>query len=75
MTSINETERVRAVLAQHKDAIMKEPNATGVGIGKGADGKPAIVVYLKAPPAAPGPASLDGVPVQYVVTGAIKPLN
>ena len=69
-------ETVRAVLGRHRDAIMARRGVTGVGIGAGAEpGTLAIVVYLdKAVGTANHtlPSSLEGVPVRYVVTGAIR---
>ncbi len=75
MTSPSDTEPVREVLARHKTRLMAMPEVQGVGMGADPGGKPAIVIYLKKHLPEPGPASLDGVPVQYVVTGKIEPLK
>lgn len=77
MSKDEQLEQIRAVLARHKTELLALPDVTGVGIGAGeGEAQYAIVVYLQSNKAAsPGPSMLEGVPVNYVVTGTIKPLT
>ena len=75
MSGGDELEHVRDVLSRHRDTLMALPGVTGTGIGASVDGQGyAIVVYMEAPTIElPGPEDIEGVTVQYKVTGAIRP--
>ena len=77
MNGVNELEHVREVLARHRETLMALPGATGTGIGASASGSGyVIVVYLVGPAnGLPGPEELEGVAVQYTVTGAFSQQN
>ena len=63
------------VVAAHRDAWMKRPEVTGVGIGR-CEGEPCIVLYLLRRTdelEASLPASVEGHPVRLEVTGRIEP--
>lgn len=62
--------------ARHQERLLAIRGVTGVGVGRDADGRPAIRVYLSAPGRrAAVPARLDGVPVAVRVTGAFRALG
>ncbi|MCG6968398.1 MAG: hypothetical protein LJE85_01395 [Gammaproteobacteria bacterium] len=61
--------------AKHADRLLALPGVVSVGIGKDADGQPAIIVGLdKARPTTESeiPATLDNYPVVVNVVGTIK---
>jgi hypothetical protein len=66
---------VKEVLQRHKAELLARPGVVGVGIGKSESDNPTyvIVVYLRS---AQGPAmdpfQLEGVSVQFEVTGDFK---
>jgi hypothetical protein len=67
-----ELETVRDVLNRHRTEIETQYRAVGTAIGKGAGGQPkyVIVVYLKSGNDKPKqPVSIDGVPLDFKVTG------
>lgn len=73
----SETTNVRpeAVLTRHAGELMRMKGVMSVGIGRGDDGKTAIIVGLSGESAeARGalPDFLDGVPVVVKVTGSIE---
>ena len=73
----SETSNVRpeAVLTRHAGELMRMKGVMSVGIGRGDDGKTAIIVGLSGESAeARGavPDFLDGVPVVVKVTGSIE---
>ena len=73
----SETPNVRpeAVLTRHAGELMRMKGVMSVGIGRGDDGKTAIIVGLSGESAeARGavPDFLDGVPVVVKVTGSIE---
>ncbi len=75
MTDAGDLERVRRVLAQRKAEIMRTYRAVGVGIGKRRPGDAyhVITVYLESrADLPPEPASIDGVPLKFEVTGPIQ---
>jgi len=66
---------VTAVLDRHRDAIVRDFGAIGSGVGKRRldDAEYVIVVYLREPRAHPAePVSIEGIPVEFVVTGEIR---
>lgn len=68
-------ERVREVLARHREELLAAPGAVGVGIGKKSpdDEEHVIVVFLESEPVEdPAPAAIEDVPVIYRVTGHIN---
>jgi hypothetical protein len=71
-------EHVRGILERHKSEILRKYRAVGVGIGqsKSVNRSHVIVVYLRSPEdQPPDPVALEGVPLQFEVTGEFKPLN
>ncbi len=64
---------VMAVQNKHTPALMEDPEVVGTGTGLTADGKPAVMVFLKSEAGKVRvPKTLDGVPVVPFVTGEIK---
>jgi hypothetical protein len=66
---------ISEVKAQHADALMALPGVVSVGIGKDANGHPAIIVGLdKTRPATESqiPDRLESYPVVIEVVGTIK---
>jgi hypothetical protein len=64
---------VRTVKRRHEDELMRLPGVVGVAIGQ-RDGEPVIVVYLRErAERTPGPDTIEGVPVDYLVTGEFTP--
>ena len=67
--------RLRAVIAakhRHERGLLDVAGVVGVGVGRGAAGKPVIEIYLEADsPSARAriPAQLETVPVRVIVTG------
>jgi hypothetical protein len=70
-------EQARAALERHKSNLMESFGATGIGIGKDeVDGGHVISVYLETGERFPSErVVVDGVPLRFVVTGPIKPLE
>lgn len=67
--------QVRAIKARHSDQLFAIPGVRGHGIGISPSGATDIQVYVEKDNAATRseiPHSIEGVPVQIVVTGAIK---
>lgn len=63
---------VAAVRQRHERALLATRGVTGVGMGPSRNGAEAILVYvLDEATARSLPASLEGVPVEAVVTGPI----
>lgn len=67
-------EGVREVLARHRGTIMARYEAVGVGVGKSESGSRfLIVVYLTSAGSAPSDeASIEGIPLKFVVTGRVR---
>jgi hypothetical protein len=66
---------VRQVLQEHREQIIRDYHAVGVGVGAkdGSSGEYAIVVYLKSERDVPSqPVTVDGVSIQFVVTGEFR---
>ena len=59
----------RETLERHREKLMRTYGAVGAGVGAGARGGYAIVLYLAAPRPLPDDASVDGVPLRFEVTG------
>lgn len=72
MDTDDDLKRIREALAAEKASLMALPEVQGVGIG-GKPGERKIVVYLTSSKAPRGPRELRGFPVEYVVTGPIRP--
>lgn len=77
-----QVQTVMAVQERHTESLMANPNVVGTAVGMTEDGKPAVLVMLKAeimPDAlakrAPLPTEIEGVPVVTLVTGEIKSLK
>jgi hypothetical protein len=71
-------EEVRAVLERNREALVRDYDAVGTGIGKvdPSSDRYVITVYLHSAGDAPAtPRSLEGVDVSFVVTGDIVPLR
>jgi len=71
----NGLDRAIAVQNAHTEELLKIQGVVGTGVGFGADGPPVIVIYTVAAGVAGLPSSLDGVPVDVVVTGMIVALT
>ncbi len=66
---------IQEVKAKHSDELMAQPGVVSVGIGKDAEGNPAIIVGLdRARPETEAeiPDSLEGYPVVTRVIGPIR---
>jgi hypothetical protein len=61
----------RKVLRRHRDDLVRTYGALGAGLGMDG-GDYVIVLYLETPRAVPEDASVDGVPLRFVVTGQIE---
>ena len=59
----------REALERHREKLMRTYGAVGAGVGAGASGGYAIVLYLAEPQPVPDDASVDGVPIRFEVTG------
>lgn len=66
----------RAVTAQerHADLLLATPGVVGAGVGLTADGGPTVKVFTTTPGVPNIPATLDGIPVEVIVTGVITAL-
>jgi hypothetical protein len=74
VTDTTHLDGVRQVFERRKGEILATYNAVGAGIGKEEDSY-TIVVYLATAKDRPEePASVEGVPLRFVVTGPIRPL-
>jgi hypothetical protein len=62
------------VLRSHRDRLLADHAATGVGVGVDDAQRPAIVVYL--PPGRPLPPAgeLEGVPLIFRTMAPLKPM-
>jgi hypothetical protein len=67
-------ERARAVLRAHRDRLLEEHAASGVGVGMDDDGQPAIIVYLPRGRALSARGEVDGVPLIFRPMGPLKPM-
>lgn len=70
-------DRVRAVKQRHEARWLALAGVTAVGIGRGADGDPQIVVSLAAESARIRreiPEEVEGVPVEIRVSGPLRAL-
>jgi hypothetical protein len=68
---------VKSVMEAHVDELMAIPGVAGVAIGELKDGRPCIqvlVVQGKEELRRKIPKTLEGYPVEIVVSGVIKPL-
>lgn len=75
MSEVRSQAFVSQVLDRRRDAIVRDFDAIGCAVGKQRlnDDEYVIVVYLRAPRAAPAePVSIEGIPVVFVVTGEIR---
>ncbi len=66
---------IKDVKAKHAARVMELPGVVSVGIGKGADGNPAIMIGIERESdevRASLPKELDGFPVEVQVIGPIK---
>jgi hypothetical protein len=73
-----ELQNVRNILSRHRKDIETRYRAEGTAIGKGSRGLPryVIVVYLKSESDKPElPASIEGVPLEFKVTGSLTLLD
>ena len=68
-------ERVKAVQERHTERLMALNGVVGTAIGSGQNGEPTVAVLLERPGVAGIAQTLDGVPVQVVVTGKIFALS
>lgn len=67
----------QAIAAQqrHTPELMARPGVVGTAVGLTAAGQPAVLVLTEGPAVAGIPRTLDGVPVEVHVTGAISALG
>ncbi len=77
-----QVQAVMAVQERHTESLMANPNVVGTAVGMTEDGKPAILLMLKAEikldafeKQAPLPTEIEGMPVITLVTGEIKSLK
>jgi len=66
---------VQEVKARHEARLMREPGVVAVGVGRGADGMPAIVVSLdreRPETRARIPQALEGYAVRVDVIGPVR---
>lgn len=68
-------EHVKAVQERHAERLMELKGVVGTAIGAGQNDEPTITVLLEKPGVAGIPQTLEGVPVQVVVTGKIFALS
>lgn len=68
----DELKRIREALAAEKASLLALSEVQGVGIG-GKPGERKIVVYLTESTKTILPRVLRGFPVEYVVTGPLRP--
>ena len=71
----NMTETIQEVKARHQEQLMSLPGVVSVGIGKDAQGDPAIIVGLdgkRYQSAAQIPETLEGYPVVSRNTGPVR---
>ena len=70
---------INVVLAEHDDRLLKIPGVVGVYVGLLPDGKTTCLKVMlserKSPEEQPIPASIEGYPVVYEVTGELRPLG
>lgn len=59
-----------AVQERHTAALLNAPGIVGTGVGLNPQGVPVIRLYVQAPGVG-APASLEGIPVERVITGQI----
>jgi hypothetical protein len=67
---------IQEVKAKHASRLMEQPGVISVGVGRDAEGKPAIIIGLDGPrprTVAALPKSLEGFPVIPQVIGGVKP--
>jgi hypothetical protein len=78
MTDSQDLNYVRLVRQRYQEEILTRYHAVGMGIGRQSppgDGY-AIVVYLQSRQDLPeSPIKVEGVPLQFEVTGVIEPLS
>jgi hypothetical protein len=72
--SDNAFERVKAVQEQHTGELMAQAGVIGTAIGLDDQGEAAVLVLLENAGVGGIPETLDGVPVQPIVTGKIEAL-
>jgi hypothetical protein len=73
MADPKDQEAVRRVHELHREEIVRRYQAAGTGVGRVRD-EFVIVVYLKSAKDRPQePATVEGVPLKFEVTGEIKP--
>jgi hypothetical protein len=71
-----EFQRVAAIQDKHTPELMADPEVVGTATGMAADGKPAILIFLKSELKEKSmPASIDGVPTIVEVSGPFKALK
>lgn len=66
---------IQEVKTRHENRLLAMPGVVSVGIGRGPDGKPVIVVGLDGPrpeTATKLPQSLEGHPVRVEIIGPIR---
>ncbi|MDQ2898970.1 MAG: hypothetical protein M3Y07_04120 [Acidobacteriota bacterium] len=73
MENPKDLEAVRRVLAEHRDDIVARYHAVGTGIGRN-ENEYVITVYLRVAKDRPlEPVSIEGVRLNFEVTGEIRP--
>ncbi len=68
-------ERAIAVQEYHTNSLMAKSGVVGTAVGLGADGQLVVKIYTESAAVAGLPRSLDGVPVEVVVTGKFFALD
>lgn len=67
-------QQVRAIKEQHTDEFMKNPEVTGIGVGKLPTGEFCIVLYVRRSESkhiGNLPDALEGAPVQVLAIGSV----
>lgn len=73
--SNNTFDQVKAVQERHTDALLANDGVAGTAVGFNDQGQQAVLVLLERAGVAGIPQSLEGVPVQAIVTGRIAALQ
>jgi hypothetical protein len=67
-------ERARLVLRNHRDRLMADHGASGVGVSLDDTNRPVIIVYLLSGRPLPPDQMVDGIPLIFKVRGTVKPM-
>ncbi len=71
-----EIQAAMAVQDRHTEELMSNPDVVGTGTGMTIEGLPAVLIFVKNEATAKNmPTSIEGVPVEVLVTGEVKELK